>query len=147
MNNGETFNFKTCLLSVILFMILLNQGCGECYKIDCPAYGDSVQFTFVKNGEDIFYGTNAIASIDDLKIISNARGELNHYDFTQRIRVFLDATDEYQFILGSVDTLMINSEVEIVANEDCCDQYELSAVLVDELIVCEEECQILQIDL
>lgn len=137
------------LLRLILLAIVIVsvQSCNDCHKVECPGFGESIELVFLKDGNNVFFESDPIVPIDDLKIISESRGELTNYAYMDRIQIWMMSGDEYQFIIGTLDTVILKARVEVYERGECCDQYRVDHVQLDGNVICQENCEIIEINL
>lgn len=138
------FYFLFCLLLIPTF-----QGCNDCHLSgDCNSPGASTKIVFLKDGNDVLFGDDPLISISDFKI-EEENDQFLHYDFTKvsELNLGLFSSREYHFIIGDLDTLSLIGETRVVESGECCDTYEFDFFTLDGVVICTEDCQILEINL
>jgi len=135
---------KYCLIAIVLIFL---QACNDCHLVDCQVPGASTRIVFLQDDVDVLFADNPIVLAEDVKIISEKRGDYPYNPNDQELIFFLDSNDEYQFILGSLDTITIKGKTQVSAQGECCAQYEFTEILVDGNVICQVDCSTLEINL
>lgn len=129
---------------IVFLILLLYSGC-TCLKVDCKENGGFVTLRLLRNGNNVFYGPDALSEKDSVKhfVISDFKLENSVYFLDTFQSVYFFIPEGFPSIIEingiSSDTFRITTEV--LDMDECCTGYRVTSVLMNGIVICIGECE------
>ena len=139
------------LITALGFIWLINIGCNDCHKIRCETASGFIQIQFTRNGQNAIFGPDAFISMDSIQYFITepyaSDFPITFNEDSQTVGLPIGGSLEYILQLSNIRTDTFIGTWTVIGMTECCRQYDLTNVQMNDQVICYHCFEIIEMEI